>query len=243
MTRGLLCAITGLALLASLSTDAVVVDGDNITGDFANAEYRVFQDTPTDWGVQRFLAGMYATTNDSALLLGVSAELEWETLTLFIDSDPATGSNVYPVFNSSLDGEERAKFAGMTFDTNFTPDKAITFTHWQDGQSDEGCHIGWHDIVLESSTSWGKYESVLSPYLFTNEGVILAFISGGFIGDTNGVEEWEQGFEFSIPFGWLATATTHVKVMAQIGGRAGEGCPGESFLVSSSTGGVPQGTL
>ena len=215
--------LTLMAILAlTPCTHAIIIDGANITGDFAQADAATFQDTPSNWGYQRFLASMYAKTNATDLLLGIGAELGWETMTLFFDVDPAAGSNVYPNYTGELDGEARANFAGMTFDTNFTPDLAITFTRWQDSQPDEGCHIGWHDINRMQSTSWGKYNNTPNPYVFTNEGVIYAFRAAYINQDTNWVHEWDIGFELSIPFAWLETKTNEVKIMAQINGWDGQ---------------------
>ncbi|GEM_PF-912546 len=216
----IVCIIAAFAC-ASLA-HAITIDGANITGDFAQADAATFQDTPSNWGFERFLASMYAMTNDTALLLGIGANLGWESMTLFFDVDPNAGSNVYPDFSGYLDGEARAKFTGMTFDTNFTPDLAITFTRWQNGQPDEGCHLGWHNINLKQSTSWGKHNNTPNPYVFTNEGVIFAFVSAGYLDSTNWVHEWDLGFELSIPFTWLAPTTNTVKIMAQIDGWDGQ---------------------
>lgn len=209
-------------LIAAVHISAVTFDGANITGDFAQATITTFQDTMSNWGDQRFLASMYAMTNDSAVLLGIGLELDWESFTLFFDVDPTAGSQVYPNYTGQLDGEARAAFSNMTFDTNFTPDRAITFTRWQNLQPDEGCHIGWHDINQQVSTSWGKYENTQNPYVFTNETVIFAFESANDVGDTNRVHEWTQGCELYIPFEWLGATTNAIKIMAQINGWAGD---------------------
>ncbi|MCX7002812.1 MAG: PKD domain-containing protein, partial [bacterium] len=146
--------------------------------------------------------------------------------------DPNAGSNVYPDFSGFLNGEARAKFTGMTFDTNFTPDLAITFTHWQDGLPDEGCQVGWHNINLKQSTSWGKFNNTRSPYCFTNEGVIFAYVSAGYADSTNWVHEWDLGFELSIPFAWLGPTTNEIKVMAQINGWSGEAVANQTLDAS-----------
>ena len=110
-------------LLFSASAFAITIDGQNITGDFANATWKVYQDVADDWGGNNVIA-MYIETNDTHLLVGIPGYVNDNAVGLLLDLNADTGSNVMPS-GLTMPDSICAGMAGMSFDTDFTPDLAV----------------------------------------------------------------------------------------------------------------------
>ena len=66
MKNILICLL--LIALSTATSFAINIDGQNITGDFANATWKVYQDVADDWGGNNCVVSMYIETNDTHLL-------------------------------------------------------------------------------------------------------------------------------------------------------------------------------
>jgi len=110
----------------------IIFDGMNITSDFSAAFVSSFQNTPTksSWGTNDFLAGLRIITNSQQLILGLSGVVKFDSgngnngIAILFDTDPNSGANIMPDIETI--GSRAQNMAGMTFDTNFLPDYALT---------------------------------------------------------------------------------------------------------------------
>jgi len=110
----------------------IIFDGMNITSDFSGAFTSLFQNTPPleNWGTNDYLAGLRVITNSQQFILGLSGVVKFNNgngnngLAVLFDTDPDAGTNVMP--DLATTSFRAQNMAGMTLDTNFTPDYVLT---------------------------------------------------------------------------------------------------------------------
>lgn len=172
-------ALSCSLFLISLSVNAVVIDGNNITGDFANASWKTYQDTFTDWGDNKIQA-LYVMPNDTHLLFGIPGYVDNNSVVVLLDVNPETGSNAIP---AGLTQPERVKgMAGMRFDQSFTPDQAVSlginggrtegWPHLENIVGDSTRYLNRQHLVLQHYYCWASFAGDNEPYiaLLTNTG-------------------------------------------------------------------------
>ena len=149
---------------------ATFVDGLNIPADFAG-KTNALQDTASNWGIAATPGGgseldrLYAYSQADKLYLGVCGNIitgvPEVTLGLFIDSDYAVGSNVLPLVTA---GGKLQNLQGLTFDQDFTPDKALVLSVNAPGD----CWVNlYHINEVSNDWYWGtktEYASIFNPF-------------------------------------------------------------------------------
>ena len=143
------------------------VDGLNITNDFAGKTNAV-QDTISNWGEATVpgdgaeLDSLYAYCDSNKLYIGLCGNLTTgngeRTIGIFIDSDYNVGTNVMPQQTEKLQN-----LVGMTFDSDFTPDKAILLSI----NSPADCWVNVHHIDSDIDWYWGtktEFKDIFNPY-------------------------------------------------------------------------------
>ena len=111
------------------------VDGLNITNDFAGKGTNVVQDTLSNWGTATLpgtgaeLLRLCAFSDGNKLYAGICGNLlsnvPDNVVALLVDVDYAAGSNVLPAVTAGGGFQKMLNLQGMTFDTDFSPDKAL----------------------------------------------------------------------------------------------------------------------
>jgi hypothetical protein len=214
--KTLFTLIAALALCTAAS--AITIDGQNITGDFANAPWVVYQDVQDDWGGNQVIA-LYIDTNDTHLLVGFPSRVNNNALVFLIDGNPATGSNAVP---SGLQNPERVKgMAGLQWDTNFTPDRAVSlgvndggtegYPHFENIVADQTHYMG---LLSGPATTGGVVTND------TSDTIIGAFMPFTYdISETNTAAE---GVEIAIDYNDLANVSPTVRVMVMVCGMNGD---------------------
>ena len=206
-------------LIFSASAFAVVFDGMNITGDFANAAWKTYQDVDGDWGTDDAIVAMYINTNETHLLIGVAGIVNDNALGILIDGNPGTGSNVMPS-GLTMPDSICAGMAGMSFDTNFTPDMALVL-RTPDQASNSNGWPAIENIVADSRTWLGLLNDIRSfGSVVTNGNTIFsAFMElDPFLSETN---TFSDGVELAISYADLNNSSPTVRVMAVITGNDG----------------------
>lgn len=207
-----------LTLMLSLSVSAVTIDGLNITGDFANATWKVYQNIADDWGGNNCIA-MYVETNDTHLLVGIPGFVNNNAIGFFIDANTELGTNVMPG-GLTMSDSICAGMAGLTFDTAFAPEMAVALrTADQSGNDDAWPAI--ENIVADGRTYLGTLDDIrLLGSVVTNGDTILgAFMSlAPTLSETN---TFPEGLEFQIAYADLQNNTSAVKVLAMVCGNDG----------------------
>ena len=191
---------------------AITFDGENITGDFANAEWTTFQDVATGWGGADLMA-MYVTTNSTHLLIGVPSfgvHNDRRCVIIFIDDNPDTGSNV---ISAGLNGLTHVKgMAGLSFDTAFTPDRTVTLAIESSGFT----YVDIENIVGNSTEYIGAIDVFDFGGVVTNNNntIVAGYMPWAFsLSETNTAAE---GIEIAFAYEDLANNTSTIKVMAVI---------------------------
>jgi len=144
-------------LTISSASFAVTIDGLNITGDFANATWKVYQDVADDWGGNNVIA-MYIETNATHLLVGIPGYVNNNAVGLLLDLNAKTGSNVMPS-GLTMSDSICAGMAGMSFDTNFTPDLAVAM-RTADKASNDDAWSAFENINADLRTYIGTLNDI-----------------------------------------------------------------------------------
>ncbi|MCX7003003.1 MAG: PKD domain-containing protein [bacterium] len=204
-------------LCLPLATMAITIDGQNITGDFANAPWTSYQDTETSWGANNSILACYLDTNATHLLVGIPGISDGNAVGFIIDGNPGTGSNVMPSGLTMPDAIS-AGMAGMTFDTAFTPDRLIAV------RVGGGRTAGWpalENIVADNRTYLGGLGNISSASsVITNGSLILgAFMPVGLALDQTNTAS--DGIEIAIPYNLLGNVSPTVNVMVVLTGNDG----------------------
>lgn len=139
------------------------LDGQNITGDFADAENAVYQDTATDWGSWNSLLSMRGTLTGDRVLLGIAGSIEKNNgLAVFFDTDMARGTNVIPAGLSGV-ATRATNMAGLVFDTQFTPERVLTIGVRNDA-APALAWVDWSDLGNNSYEYLGTLENLDTGY-------------------------------------------------------------------------------
>jgi len=218
-------------LCLPLTTMAFTIDGQNITGDFANAPWVTYQDTETAWGANNSILACYLDTNATHLLVGIPSIADNNALGFIIDGDPGTGSNVMPSGLTMPPGDCISPgMAGMTFDTAFTPDRLIAV---RVGGGRTAAWPALENIVADSRTYWGGLGDLTTgSSVLTNGNLILgAYMPVGLALDQTNTAS--DGIEIAIPYNLLGNVSPTVNVMVVITSK--DGTPGPSFWANNQT--------
>lgn len=201
------------------------VDGQNITGDFANAETEVFQDTVTDWAGWNSLLAMRGLLTPDKLLLGISGSIEAQSgngLVVFIDVDNATGENWLPPTLDNVAWRIR-NMTGLVFDTVFTPDYAINVsltnsalpsTAWVDFSKLNENDMDYWGEISDLGTSYGYLSNSFGQLAFYNQAA-----AGSSLSSTGA---FSTGFELSLNLSKVGGTTDMCWVQALIISSSGE---------------------
>jgi len=199
------------AFILTTSVFAVVFDGMNITGDFANAAWKTYQDVSDDWGGNSIVA-MYIDTNETHLLVGIPGYVNNNAVGLFLDVNPGTGSNVMPA-GLTMPDSICAGMAGMSFDTIFTPDMALAL-RTPDQSSDSNGWPAIENIVTDSRTWLGLLNDIRNfGSVVTNGDTIFSALMTfpPFLSET---DTFSDGIELAISYDDLNNSSPTVRVMA-----------------------------
>lgn len=222
--RTVSCIIFTALSLVCLTASAVVIDGKNITGDFANATWRTFQNVSDDWGGNNQILAMYVETNDTHLLIGIPGYVDNNCIVVFVDGNATLGTNVIP---AGLTAPERVKgMAGMTFDTDFTPESAVSL-----GVQGGGA-VAWphkENIVGNSTTFMGVLNDPRNTGgVVTNGNTFL----GAYMPLPYNIEETNtapDGLEIALAFEDINNNTPTVRLMAIVANLGGDWANNQSL--------------
>ena len=207
------------SFVLSTSVFAVVFDGHNITGDFANAAWKVYQDVDGDWGAENVVVAMYVDTNDTHLLVGIPGFVNNNAIGVLLDVNPGTGSNVMPS-DLTMSDSICAGMSGMSFDTNFTPDLALALRTPNPTENSNG----WpaiENIVNDSRTWLGLLNDIRTHGSVVTNGdtIFSAFMEiAPLLDETN---LWPEGIELAISYDDLNNSSPTVRVMSLVTGNDG----------------------
>jgi len=217
--KTLITLILSLLFLSS-SAFAIIIDGQNITGDFANATWKVYQDVADDWGGNNILA-MYIETNDTHLLVGIPGYVNNNAVGFMLDLNADTGTNVMPS-GLTMPDSICAGMAGMSFDTNFTPDLAVALRTADKSSNDDG----WpalENINADIRTWLGLLDDIRdfgSTVTGANDTIIGALmVSPPSLEETN---NFPEGLEIAISYDDLDNNSPTVRVMALVCNNSGD---------------------
>ncbi len=206
-------------LLFSSSAFAITIDGQNITGDFANATWKVYQDVADDWGGNNIVA-MYIETNDTHLLVGIPGYVNNNAVGLLLDLNADTGSNVMPS-GLTMPDSICAGMAGMSFDTDFTPDLAVALRTANKDDNDDG----WpalENINADIRTYLGTLDDIRDfGSTVTNGNIIVGALMGivSFLEETN---TFSEGLELAISYDDMNNNSPTVRVMSLVCNNNGD---------------------
>jgi len=221
--KNLIILILSILFLSS-SAFAITIDGQNITGDFANATWTTYQDVDGDWGSTAQLLAMYVKTNETSLLIGIPAYTYNSTdnrgVCVFFDGNPDVGTNVMESGISSI--YRLTGMGGLSFDTNFAPERVITMGIEPANAGNPGeCYVDIGIIPSDSNAWVGTISNVFDiGGTISNYGITAgAFMPWPYsLEETNSAAE---GIELSIPYEALNNSSPTVKVMAVTGNMEG----------------------
>jgi len=206
-------------LFLSSSAFAIIIDGQNITGDFANATWKTYQDVADDWGGNNVLA-MYIETNDTHLLVGIPGFVNNNAVGFLLDLNADTGSNVMPS-GLTMSDSICAGMAGMSFDTNFTPDLAVAL-RTADKSSSDAAWPALENINADARTYLGDLPDIRDfGSTVTNGNTIIGALMGvvSFLNETN---TFPDGLEIAISYDDLDNNSPTVRVMALVCNNNGD---------------------
>ena len=151
---------------------ATFVDGLNIPTDFSSAETNVTQDTASNWGEATVpgtgteLDRLFAYSSSRHLNIGICGNMATgfgaRALAVFIDSDYSAGSNIISGITTG-DPAKIQNLEGLTFDNEFSPDKALIFSigNWYD------FWVDWYELDSNTNTYWSdktEWHSIFDPF-------------------------------------------------------------------------------
>ncbi len=206
-----------LSICLPLTTMAITIDGMNITGDFANAPWVVYQDVESAWSSANSILACYVNTNATHLLVGIPSIADGNAVGLIVDGNPGTGSNVMPS-GLTIPDSIAPGMAGMTLDTTFTPDRLFCV------RVAGGRSAAWpalENIVADSRTYLGGLGNIASASSVTTNGTLIlgAYMPAALaLGQTNVASD---GIEMAIPYADLANASATIKLMVVLTGNDG----------------------
>ena len=206
--------------LFALTASAITIDGQNITGDFANATWKSFQDIADDWGGNNILA-MYIETNDTHLLIGIPGFVNNNAVGVLFDLNPDTGTNVMPA-GLTMSDSICAGMVGMSFDTNFTPDFAFAL---RTGNKDDPNNQAWpafENINADLRTYLGPLDDIrIAGSSITNNNTYIGALMelAPFLEETNTCPD---GLELAISYDDLDNNSPTVRVMALVCNNGGD---------------------
>ncbi len=192
---------------------SITIDGQNITGDFANATWKVYQDVADDWGGNNAIA-MYIETNDTHLLVGIPGYVNNNAVGFLLDLNAKTGSNVMPA-GLTMSDSICAGMAGMSFDTNFTPDLAVAL-RTADKASNDDAWPALENINADLRTYLGTLNDIrdFGSTITNGNTIIGAFMAlAPFLEETN---TFPEGIEMAISYDDLNNNSPTVRVMALV---------------------------
>ncbi len=204
-------------LYLPLITLAITIDGQNITGDFANAPWVTYQDVESSWGQNNSILACYLDTNATHLLVGIPSIADGNAVGFIIDGNPGTGSNVMPSGLTMPDAIS-AGMAGLTFDTDFTPDRLIA-VRVAGGRSSAWPAL--ENIVADNRTYLGGLGDIANASSVTTNGNLIL---GAFMPVALALEQTNtasEGIEIAIPYADLANVSPTVNVMVVLTGNDG----------------------
>ncbi len=207
-------ALSSLFLIFSLSLNAIVIDGNNITGDFANASWVYYQDNFSAWGENKIQA-IYVMTNDTHLLIGIPGYVNNNSIVVLMDVNPDTGSNAIP---AGLTQPERVKgMAGMRFDDAFAPDQAVSLGV-NDGRTQGYPHL--ENIVGNATRYLGLMTGLeLNGGVVTNGETIVGALM---ITPPDTVTDAFEGIEVALSYEDINNTTPTVGVMVVLANMGGD---------------------
>ena len=230
--------VSGSSVKISSNAISVVegawVDGQNITGDFANAESAVFQDTVTDWADWNSLLAMRGILTPDKLLLGISGSVEPQSgngFVIFIDTDNSTGENYLP---AALDNVawRIVNMTGMVFDTDFTPDYAISVALKGGNPTPSSAWVDFSKLNENSMDYWGEITDLATSYgyLSNSFGQLALYNQNAAGSSLSSTGSFATGLEMSINLSELGGTTDMCWVQAIIINENGEWSANQSLM-------------
>lgn len=181
------------------------------------------QDTATDWSGWDTLAAVRVYTNAQRKLhVSVTGSLGYDAaLVILLDTDAARGTNVMPVRGGCT--EVVRNMAGMQFDTEFRPDKALVIKP-QRGPNADVAWIDYSDITRNQNTYLGTISGFASGASdFSNGtwqiGLYNAMPAGGLTGSA--AANFGSGVEIVAPFEAWDIYTTNLKIQVLLTSQDG----------------------
>ena len=217
MKNILICLL--LITLSTATSFAINIDGQNITGDFANATWKVYQDVADDWGGNNCIVSMYIETNDTHLLIGVPGFVNNNAVGILFDLNADAGSNVMPS-GLTMSDSICAGMAGMSFDTNFTPDFAFAL-RTPDGTSNDEGWPAFENINADIRTWLGLLDDIRDyGSSITNDNTYVGVLMdiAPTLEETN---TFPNGIELAISYDDLDNNSPTVRVMALVCNNSG----------------------
>ena len=197
----------------------IIFDGMNITSDFSASFVSTFQNTSpsNSWGTNDYLAGLRVITNSQQLILGLSGVIKYNAgsgnngLAILFDTDPSSGTNVMPDLETIA---FRAKnMAGMTLDTNFSPDYSFIIGLDQS----QPANTSWADfskLIGNGNNDYlGELEHPVDNFstLFSSD-YMVGFKLESINTDLADVSSADTGLELAFTYSKLNVKTNFVKV-------------------------------
>lgn len=199
-------------------SEAAWVDGQNITGDFAQAQAATFQNTVTDWGAWNSLLAMRGTLLENELMVGISGSIERSPnrngIVVFFDTSSGRGTNTLPAWLSVTNVAWRIKnMVGLRFDAAFTPEYALNINIDENGT---GAYVDFSDLVQGTYQYWGRMQQLDTSYGYISNGYAqVAMYNQSAAGtSTVGVASYPTGVEFVLRLGALGVTTELCGVQA-----------------------------
>ncbi|MCX7847044.1 MAG: hypothetical protein N2595_03300, partial [bacterium] len=209
------------------------IDGQNITGDFADAEAEVFQNTVTDWGMWNALLAMRGRLESDQVVLGISGSVERSPnrngVVIFFDVNPATGTNVLLSWLSATNVAWRIKnMVGMRFDTVFTPDYALNINIDDTGNN---AYVDFSDLVRGTYVYWGQLQNLHVSYGYLSNGQVqIAFYDQQAAGTSlSSTGTYATGIEMALRMSALGGTTDRCWVQALLINNSGSWSANQSL--------------
>lgn len=208
-----------LILLSALASHAITIDGMNITGDFANATWKVYQEIESDWGINNSIVAMYVETNDTHILVGIPGYVNDNAIAILFDANTELGTNAM-VGGLTISDSVTPGMTGMRFDDEFAPEFAVVL-RTPNGDDNVNAWPALENIVYDTRLWLGLLDDIRFTNSVVSEGGITL---GAYMAFEPGLHEtntFAEGLEFQIAYTALQNDTTEVKIMVLLCGNDG----------------------
>ena len=204
---------------------------NDVDASFANPIASAIQDTETDWTEWDSLAAVRVYTNkNDKMHISVSGSAGHDSaIVILLDTDSDMGTNILPIRGGCT--EVIKNMAGMTFDTDFSPDYAFVLKP-EKGPNPKKAFLDYSNILNNENDYLGAISGFASgASQFSNDTWEVGFYNAEPAGKLSGInaQNFSYGLEIVAPYSAWDIFTTNLKIQVILTSYSGKESANQSL--------------